>query len=144
MIKSKLIAIAVSSAVTLALLWGIDAVVCFFANCINDVASNRAVAILGIPMLFLYIILSWLFVFPAMLVLRKKLGRYAASAVIALLFSLGMAILFHMPLVDGEFINTAAVLVPWFAVPWFFGGVLALSIWPIEHSDTQPEEALDP
>jgi hypothetical protein len=128
--RSIPLAITLSSVTAVGLLVGMSEAACLVQRCVQDDASVRALAMLGMPLLFAYLLLSWLVVFPAMLLLRKRLGRVVSAASVACLCALGIAVFFHIPSVDGAFVNTAQHIIPWFGTPWMLGGILALTLWP--------------
>jgi hypothetical protein len=130
--KSRLLAMLASSAVSCAVLLGLSALACLFKRCVEDDAAARAGAVLDVPLLAAYVVLSWLLVYPAMLWLRRRWGRRVGAALaVSVVCALLLAALLHMPAVDGAFWRTAVYLVPWFATPWFVAGLCAIALWPV-------------
>jgi hypothetical protein len=123
-------AILLASATCVAVLLGVSETNCLVRGCVDDDASIRAIGLLGMPLLFAYLLMSWMFVFPFMLGLRERLGRRWPPAIVATVCALLSAALLHRPDVDGSFLNTALALVPWLGGSWFAGGVVALTFWP--------------
>ena len=128
--RSKILAVVLSSAVAVGLIIGLSEGACLFRECIRDDAAIIATALLGIPLLVIYAALSWLVVFPSMLFLCRNVRKVVASGLAALSFSIAFALFFHRPGVDGSFYNTALHLVPWLTLPWFVGGIVAMALWP--------------
>lgn len=128
--RSKILAIFLSSSISVILLNVIDYAGCLIRTCESDDASIRAAELLGFMPLIAYIVFSWIFVFPSMLLVRRWLGNFGAPLAISLIFSLAIAFLFYNPAVDSSFMQTAQLLLPWLALPWFIGGLLALALWP--------------
>jgi hypothetical protein len=73
----------------------------------------RATALLGMPLLILYLLLSWMLVFPAMLGLRERFGRWRPAVGVATLGAMLSAALVHDRGVDASFFATALMVVPW-------------------------------
>lgn len=128
--RSKILAVVLSTIVSILLLHAIDYVGCLLRTCEADDASIRASEMLGLIPLIAYVACSWFFVFPSMLVIRKWLGSLGAAMAISLIFSLAITWLLYSPAVDHSFLTTAQLLLPWFTLPWFFGGLVALALWP--------------
>jgi hypothetical protein len=131
--RSKILVILLSTVVSIILLHGIDYAGCLIRTCEADDASIRASDMLGFIPLLAYMACSWLLVFPSMLFVRKWLGYFGAVITISLAFALAITWLLYSPAVDASFFKTAQLLLPWFAFPWFFGGLVALAFWPNIH-----------
>jgi hypothetical protein len=65
-----------------------------------------------------------------MLLLRRRFGTIMGSLLVSVVMAMVMATLFHSPEIDGSFLHTAALLVPWFGVSWFRAGMVAITLWP--------------
>lgn len=128
--KSRPLSVLISSAVSCIVLLGMSEGLCLLKECVRDDASIRATAILGVPLLIAYVMLSWLLVFPVMLWLKRRWGSFLAALLVSLAFGVAMALTFHMPSIDGSFLHTALHVAPWFAVPWLVAGLAAIALWP--------------
>ncbi len=126
----KLLAVILSSATAACLLLGLDLVGCTMRKCEANNMGMEALLVFWIPTLLLYIIFTWLVVFSTMLFVRKWLNIYSSSFVVSLISSLAVAWLFHRSEVDSSFLHTVKHLVPFLGIPWFFGGTVAMLIWP--------------
>ena len=125
--------------VTVALAYGIDQAGCAINSCVDDDASRRAMAILGIPILILYTLVTWGAMYPIMLSLRKHFGNYFSPALVSVPVSAILAIMFHNPEVNGNIINTLLVFLVWLGTPWYFGGLVAILLWPNKASQPTPK-----
>ena len=138
--KSKPIAILVSLVLTMAFAYGIDQASCAINSCVDDDASRRAMAILGIPIFVLYTLVTWGVIYPTMLSLRKYFGSYFSPALVSVPVSYFLAILFHEPGVDGNIVNTPLVFLAFLGVPWYCGGLVAILLWPNKASQLTPKK----
>jgi hypothetical protein len=137
--KSKSIAIFVSLVLTMGLTYGIDQASCAINSCVDDDASRRAMAILGIPIFILYALVTWGVMYTAMLSLCKYFGSYFSPALVSVPVSSLLAIMFHDPGVDGNIVNTLLVFLVWLGLPWYCGGLVAILLWPNKASQPTPK-----
>ena len=128
--KTKLFAIIVSLILTLIILYGMDYLECAINPCMDDDASRRATTMLGIPLLILYVLITWGIMYPTMLSLRKYLGKFVSPLVVAIPVISLLAFAFHIPEVDGNVMNTIFVFLLHLGTPWYFGGLTAILLWP--------------
>jgi len=128
--KSRWFSVLASSLLSCTALVVISEGACLFKECLRDDASLRADSMFGIPILVAYVLVSWLFVYPAILWLSRWWGGARASLLVSTGFAVAMAGLFHRPSVDGSFLHTALYLVPWFGTSWFIAGLCAAALWP--------------
>jgi hypothetical protein len=132
--RTKPVAILASSLITVFLLMVIDQTGCQVrGSCVEDDASIRASGLLLIPLVAIYVLLSWLLVYPFALVLARWLPTFLAALLPSVAFGLSAAFLLHRPDVDGSPLLTLSTLLPWLAIPWFAGGWAAVSLWPRSH-----------
>ena len=127
--RSKTLAITVSSFLAVFLTIAIDQIGCVLRSCVQDASSNRA-EVFMVPMLVAYLVLSWLAVFPAIIALGKRMPKPVASLAVSLLSGLLVTFLLHRPTIDGPFIHTVTALLPWLVVPWLTAGWVATVMWP--------------
>lgn len=99
----------------------------------------RAINMLGIPLVFVYCLITWGVLYPAMLVIRNKVGLFVSPFLVAAPASVLLAFLFHRPEVDGDFINTLSVFGAWLFVPWYVGGLAASCLWPNTRIQVTPK-----
>jgi hypothetical protein len=128
--RKKAAAIVASLFVTMSISLVMDKAFCALNSCVDDDASMRAMALLGIPLLVIYILATWGVLYPIMLAARRKLGLFTAPLVVTVPVSLVLAVVFHRPDIDGDLMHTVALLAPWFGVPWYCGGLAAIWLWP--------------
>jgi hypothetical protein len=140
--KSRLAAVIASSAAASLCLFVTSELACAAGGCARDDAAFRAEGF-AVFMLLAYCIVSWVAVYPVMLVLRKRIAAAAACALVALVYAVSLSAVFHSPQVDGSFINTAKHLVPWLATAWFIGGLIATIMWPNQSYMDSPANASD-
>jgi hypothetical protein len=126
---SKARAIFLSSSVTVFLLLVIDQISCFIDSCEADDNIIR-VAFFGLPLLMTYLVISWSVIFPSMLFVRHKLGLYGSAFVLSLFFSILLSCFFISKSTANLFFYEAQHAFTWFTIPWFLGGLVALSNWP--------------
>jgi hypothetical protein len=126
---SKARAILLSSALTVFLLLVIDQISCFIDSCEAD-DNIFNVVFFGLPLLIAYLVLAWSVIFPSMLFVRHKLGLFGSAFVISLFFSILLACFFISKSTANLFFYEAQHAFTWFTIPWFFGGLVALSNWP--------------
>jgi hypothetical protein len=87
-------------------------------------------------------ILSWTFVYPIAIALRKRTGMILASFVPSLLVSSAVAALFHDPSIDGPLYKTMSYLVPSLGLPWILGALVVVQCWPFgKHHHSVPSDA---
>jgi hypothetical protein len=129
--KSKILAVLGSSLTAVITLQVVDRIGCVVrGGCVEDDASVRALAMLGVPLVFLYVVGSWVLVYPVALALRKRMPVLLACLLTSLLFGVACGLVIHRSEVDGSVFNTLLAVVPWLSTSWFLGALVALRAWP--------------
>jgi len=132
----KIFAIGLSSITLLAVTFALSKIDCLLRPCVEDDASLRAMALLGIPVAIFYVVISWLTVFPAILLLRRITHPALPIFLVPALASLIVARILYDPLIDGTFLVSLRYLFPFLFLPWLMGAIVAVLLWP----NTQPHK----
>jgi hypothetical protein len=136
-VKNHYLAIVASSTSALIALIVIDQMGCVLrGGCVEDDASIRA-SVLLVPMAVAYVAGSWIFIYPAALWLARRMHTFLASVLVSVGFGLLGCLAMHRPDVDGSFLHTLSMLLPWLALPWLLGCLIALAFWPASPLRTQ-------
>ncbi len=129
--KARLLAALLVSALALVALIGVDGAACMAHQCATDDAGARALVVFNPYLMLAFLVLSWLTVFPLMLLLRRtRMPVAAILAVVALPPALLFAYMLYDPTVDTSFLQTALVVTPPLVISWLIAGWILLARWP--------------
>lgn len=129
--RSRITSVLASSLATLVSLGVLDWLGCELRDgCLQDDASIRASAIFAAPLALLFLVTSWLVVFPSAFALRRRLSVIGASVLSSLVFALVTGVALHRPAIDGSLLHTLSVVVPLLGASWLVGSWVALTLWP--------------
>ena len=135
--KTRASAIMLSSIGAVLAAWALDMARCAVAGCIQYDASIGASDVVGPIILFGYVTLSWLTVYPTALGLLRYVSAPAASALSAVSYAFVVACLLHRPGTGAPMLHTLGFLGPWLGISWFIGAFIATTLWPKPASETQ-------
>lgn len=129
--KPRLLAALLASALALVTLIGVDGAACMAHQCASDDAGTRALVVFNPALMLAFLVLSWLTVFPVMLLLRRtRLPAVAIVAIVALPPALVFAYMLYDPAVDASFLQTALIVTPPLVIAWLIAGWILLARWP--------------
>ena len=134
----KCIALVLVAGIAASGTWLIDALLCLFRECVEDDASRRADAMIGIPVFVAYVVLTWVVVFLPALGLRRRFPKLIAAATPAVVVAVGLSSLFFDAEYDG--LPGALGLALWFTGPWLIANLVGLTIWPSQEAGTARAE----
>lgn len=122
----KVIAPVIAVTVSLVLAWGLGEIDCAFRECVEDDASNRAIALVGPYVALAYMMTTLAAFLLAARVLAKRRGLIFAALVPSAMLSVFFAGVFYRP--DLDSLTGIAGLFLWLFVPWFFANLGGLYV----------------
>lgn len=117
------------------LLDAISTLDCHLHACQTDDAAIRAQDMLLTPLTIVYVLCTAFILFPAAIVLAKRIAKPAAAAIVSGTFTAMWALLLHGPAAGGPLIKMFTVLTVPLMLPWFLGAWCATALWPYEQAD---------
>jgi hypothetical protein len=112
------------------ILWAYDFFRCAVGACLIDDASERAVALFGVPLMLTQAVICTLILLPSMVFLKARVGVIRSSLIVTAVAVISVCLVLHR----GENEESVLVTICYLGLPltfaWSVTGVIANTLWP--------------